>query len=222
MALSRMGPYRSLAITDRDEFVDSVVSTTPSSTPGRFSLFTPFATLLGSVPQLGNPVTLASNVEWRARIRVLHLEVRVLAIGSQSNTLVAGDLFNNVRFIVAETRDSFGIASIPTLTSVTGPLVTTDKRYIHADHIFNLCSHAFNSAGYNVPDCQNLVMNIPINRVFDWFTQVSTGASGWDTKTGNIEIATVSDSTVTPNPVVNFTTRIYFQVLKNTGRGDGQ
>jgi hypothetical protein len=221
-AMKAKGKFRKIVVNDNYQFVDNKITVNASTTSGRFSLFTQLANLLGTVPQMAEPILQNGNVEWRARIYISHIELRTLCVGSQSNTLVAGDLFNNVRFVVSETRDAFGIASTPTLVGVADPLQVADKRFVHLDHMYNVMTQAFNGAGYNVPGVHNDLFNIPINRTFDWFTLVTTGASGWDTKTGNIECATVSDSSVTPNPSITYTSRIYFKILKSTGRGNGQ
>jgi len=216
------GPHRRIVVSDSFQFVDKVLTVNASTTASRFSIFTDIITLLATIPQITDPIIENGNVEWRARIFISHIEMRILAVGSQSNTLVAGDLFNNVRFIVAQNRDSFSIASTPALTGVTAPLELCDTRIVYLDHMYNLMTRAFNGAGYNVPAVQNSLFNVKINECFDFFTLVTVGSTGWDTKVGNIEVATVSDSSVTPNPSLNFTIRTYFKILKGSDRDRGQ
>jgi hypothetical protein len=216
------GRNRHFKVSDVYQFVDRKVTLSVTTTANRFGLFTELLNLLGTVPSMGQAVLFNGSVEWRARIYVHHIEVRILVVGSQSNTLVAGDIYNNVRTLCYETRDGTGVVPTPVLTGVVDPLDTIDARFIHLDHMFNLMTQAFNGAGYNSPGIANEVFNIPIHRTFEFFSPVSTGTSGWETKVGNIWMSTVSDSSVTPNPTMTYTTRLFYQILKPTGNGQGQ
>jgi len=216
------GKNHKIVVSDSTQFVDHVYSAAVNNSVVRYSLLTDMMNLLASVPQMTDAILVNGSIQWHSRIVFSHVELRLLCIGSQSNTLVAGDIFNNMRILVAETRESWAQTSTAPLVGVTDPLNLIDTRVIHLDKLVSLSSRAFNGAGYNSPGIESDVININLNRAFDIVTPVALGTSGWDTKYGDIEIFLASDSTVTPHPTIVITTRLFYKILKNAGNRDGQ
>lgn len=209
-----LGPHNSYVVNDSWQSVDQVNSINVASATGRQSIFAAIATLLATVPQITSPIAVNGSVQWRQRVQVHALELYNAWTGSQGTALVAGDLYNYGRILAWETRDNYSVGTTEALSGVHLPLNLVDARRVFYDKVVALPSHAFNAGDYNVPGLSSERCIIPVNQTFDWFTTVAGAASGWDTKSGNIYISYVSDSTATPHPVLNFSVRIYFRLLK--------
>ncbi len=216
-------PRHAYVISDIEQYADLTANASSSTTTTTQSLLTSITAVLAAVPQQSTPSYNNGAVQWKQRILLNRIEIRYRLIGAQATALVAADIFNNVRLLVWETRDSHlvSVANNP-LTGVDDPLNVSDVRMIHYDSVIPLCSHAFDSADTNVPDVKTRTVVIPINRMFDFFTTVAAGTSGWDTKVGNIRVSHVSDSSVSPHPTVITTARLYYELVRPTSRRDGQ
>ncbi len=210
-----LGPHNSYAVNDSWQSVDQVNSINVASAVGRTSVFSAIATLLATVPQITSPIAVNGSVQWRQRVQIHALEFYNAWTGSQGTALLAGDLYNFGRILLWETRDNYSVANTTEpLNGVHLPLNLVDSRRIFYDKVVTLPSHAFNAGDYNVPGLSSERCIIVVNQTYDWFTVVSGAATGWDTKSGNIFVSYVSDSTANPHPVLNFSVRIYFRLLK--------
>lgn len=150
--------------------------------------------------------------DFKGKIRVIRLLMRLNLVGSQSNTIVAGDLFNRIRVLVFYTNSNFlGTAAFNSFTIDTMPDLR-DARIMH-DKIYNLPTQAFDSlSNYNVPDCKTVDINIYENRNFEVFS--TQGGVTWDTKRGDYYVYVCSDSTVAPNPTLTGSCRLIYKMVK--------
>jgi hypothetical protein len=174
--------------------------------------------ILAAFPQHATPTS--SNLNGtltpglRSKIRIHHIDVDITIVGAQSTTLLAGDLYNTVRFAyVLDGRfyDGSG-ATAPSayLTSITGGTNITDVIRVLRDEKISLSSTAYDSTnGYNVPRVVNKAFRLPVNRSFVFYS-TNAGYSLWSTENCNILLDIVSDSSVTPHPSFSHNSRIFF------------
>lgn len=210
-----LGPHNSYNVNDSWQTVDQVNAANVSTAVTRNSVFSAISTLLGSVPQITSPVAVNGSINWRQRVHVHALEFYNSWAGAQGTALLAGDLYNFCRALVWETRDNFAVGTTEALVGVHNALQTSDCKRVLYDKVWPLTSQAFNSGDFNAPGVGAERCIIPVNQTYDWFTLVSAGTSGWDTKSGNIYVSVQSDSSATPHPLVNFSVRVYFRLLKS-------
>jgi hypothetical protein len=145
-------------------------------------------------------------------IEVISMDVHLNFVGSQSNTIVAGDLFNRVRLIVWTSEYPYSATTVPTWTIDT----MTDYRVVkrtYADHLVNLPSQAFDTlSNFNVPQCITWDQSINMRKRFECFSSNNTGTQ-WDTRNSNLYLSFVSDSAVLPFPGVTGSVRLYYREL---------
>lgn len=209
-----LGPHNSYNVNDSWQSVDQVNAVSPSSVASRQSIFAAIATLLQTIPQITSPVAVNGSVQWRQRVQIHAVELYHAWAGAQGTALVAGDLYNFGRLVLWETRDNYTVGTTEALVGVHNPLNLVDAKRVYYDRVLGLTSQAFNSADYNAPGLSHERCIIPVNQTYDWFTTVAAGTSGWDTKSGNMFVSYQSDSSVTPHPLLNFSVRVYFRLLK--------
>lgn len=203
-----------MTVNDSYQTVDYTVSSTVTNGALNQSIFAPIAALLSTVPQITSPVTVSGGIQWRQRVKIHAMEVSVNYVGSQGTAITSGDLYNFVRTVIWETRDSYSVATAVPLLAVHSPLNLVDTSKVHYDVTKTLSSQAFNAADYNAPQTSHDKCLIPVNKLYDWFTVTASGTSGWDTKAGNIFMSAKSDSFATPHPQLEMYVRIYFRLLK--------
>jgi len=169
---------------------------------------------LATFPQVMEPYMagLTGIYDFHGKIRVIRLQFRFNIVGSQSNTIAAGDLFNRFRLIIFYTQSNYlgGAAfNVPTIDS---PPDTRDALILH-DKVYDLSSTAFDSLNnYNVPACKTVDLNIFENRNFELFS--TSGGVTWDTRRGNYYVYAVSDSVVAPNPTITGHCRLIYRMCK--------
>lgn len=146
-----------------------------------------------------------------AKLRIEHIDVRIIFTGAQSTTLLAGDLFNSIRHVLYLTGNSPLDAQPVPLNNISEFLDVRDVKKVYTDQVIPLPSQAFDTVNsYNVPQVVQRTYRLKVNRQFTWWTSDPTGASGWDTREGNINCALVSDSLVSPHPTVEYRLRVYY------------
>lgn len=147
-----------------------------------------------------------------AKMSVPFIDFAITFTGAQSTTLLAGDLFNSIRFCIIKlgTKTSTTIPAIlPSLTDFP-ELQVLDKLYI--DSIVPLPTQAFDSANsYNVPQVIRKQFRLLLGEQLDWYTETGSGLSNWDTKKNSFAVQFVSDSTVSPHPTVDIQWRLYYK-----------
>jgi hypothetical protein len=170
-----------------------------------------------SFPQVFKPFMAGTSsnttFDFVGRLRYKFLEARLNLLGSQSNTIAAGDLYNRVRILFFWSKTNYQ-------GTVTNNAITTDNLvdYRDIDKVFYdethcLSSPAINSSsGYNVPDTQSLHIKIPLSIMHEIYSNAN-GAT-WDSRVGSFYLVVASDSAVAPNPVLSGQTRLYYEIAE--------
>jgi len=148
------------------------------------------------------------------KIRLDYMELLIGATGSQSNVLVAADLFNRLSFAVTLSGEPYSTAA-PSIylqgnaANCLGDVSETKRVYL--DSQTTLMSQAFDSTNYNVPEVVDVRYHVPLNLVLECFSGNASGSGvAWDTKSMNIFASYVSDSAAAPSPTLNIGARIFF------------
>jgi len=197
------------------DYVDFGFQNSITTSALQYSMLDPFrTTMLPSFGVLWKPSLLGWSPGVKilnAKIRLERVYVRVLLTGAQSTTLLAGDLFNSIRYICYKTGNS-ALDTQPTpLNNITEFLDLRDITKVYTDKLVPLPTQAFDSAnGLNIPQVISHTFTIPLKTTLEWFSTDPTGATGWDTRMTNLLIAFISDSTVTPHPSIEFRQRMYY------------
>jgi hypothetical protein len=204
----------SLAYSSLTDFTNGSLSATSTTT--QTSILTAIQSLLASYPQHATPVYQGalSGFKLRQQLYISHLEVRIQMVGAQSTTLLSADLYNSIRYAIYMTGKNFSSGSYKYLNdTVTGGILDDIKR-LYVDKVVSLPSQAFDSVNsYNVPQVVNLFNKIPIEQVFNFYSLTPSGTSTWDTEERDLLIDFVSDSSVTPHPLIQYNIRIFFSFL---------
>jgi hypothetical protein len=169
--------------------------------------------LLPTYPALGKPVFYAGNIQPQCRVKLHYAEVRLTAINAESNTLAAPDLFNRVRFAMWITGNTYGdSAAVNALIDVVQfPNAAAYQRLL-CDKTMPLCSQAFNSSDYNVPQIKFASFRCPVNLTLDCYAD-STTSTTWDSRMGNLCFQVISDSGFTPHPQHYVTIRVHYEFI---------
>jgi len=199
-------------------FWDYQFATTANTTAAQQSVLAPLMTnILAAFPQTTIPVIQGTTVTWYQEIRITDILVSIDVIGSQSNTIVAGDLFNRLRSYLFWTGKSYSTTNVnPASASSYGswPLMQDVDRIL-LDINFDLPSVSFDStSATNTPMVRTYRARLPVNRTLECFTSVAAGTSGWDTKEYDLIVAHQSDSSVLPNPQIIYNLRCYYDIVR--------
>lgn len=203
-------------INSATPFVDlnsSAASVSTSVTS--LSMLSGLVTTFTANPQITKPVTWgAGNVRYQAATYIHGLLIKYKVEGAQSNVLLAGDLFNSVRV----TFNSYGSSYADTPTQIGGGVDnwfdTSDLRKMLHDETHCLPSQAYDSStNYNVPQVVARQAYLPVNQRFDWFS-TNSPPTVWDTKAGDIFLAFVSDSGLSPHPSISWAVRVYYDLIQ--------
>lgn len=172
--------------------------------------------LLRSFPQLCRVAAggSANTPKWFKNIFARCVELNLNISGSQSNTLVASDLYNRLRVVIWETKFPFSSSNVASwdIDSLTD---WTRVSKLHYDNVVQLSSTAFDASNYNVPQTAGLRAMIPINHRYEFRSLTTTGGlpTSFDTFEDNLFFGVVSDSTVAPHPNIQGTLRLYYDEL---------
>jgi hypothetical protein len=160
-------------------------------------------------PYMG--ATANTTFDFIGRLRIKRLEARLNLLGSQSSTIASGDLYNRIRVCIFWSKTNY--LGTPTNNAFTIDTLV-DRRDIDLvlyDVVHTLSSTAFDStSGFNVPATKSIKLEINLNKVHEIYS--SANGAVWDSRVGSFYLVTVSDSAVTPNPVVSGQTRLYYQI----------
>jgi len=187
-----------------------------TTTVTTLKLFNAMQQLLAAFPQHATPVVqniAGTNIpSLRTRVKITHLEIDVTIVGSQSNVVLVGDLYNFLRFayyIEGTPYDGSGAVSPSAyLTGVIAGTNISDVQKVLIDHRAPLSVQAY--AGTQlVPQTANRTFRVPVNRSFVFYS-INAGYTQWKTEAGNLLLDVVSDSSVAPNPAFSHNTRIFF------------
>jgi len=173
--------------------------------------------VLASFPANATPVSSAGSLQLYQKVRLTDALVSVSVIGSQSNTLASGDLYNRLRAILFWSGETYQGSQISPLSGNTVDQWPNmqDVETILGDWKFDLPTLAFNSTNYNVPMVRTWRGTVPINRTIECFNTSSSGTGAWETRKGDLVYAFVSDSSVTPNPTLIFTMRVFYHIVRS-------
>lgn len=197
------------------DYIDFGFSNTITTTPLQYAMLDPFRTvILPSFSVLWKPSLLGWSPGVKilnAKIRLERVDCRALLTGAQSTTLLAGDLFNSIRYICYKTGNSTLDTQPTPLNNLTEFLDLRDVLKVYTDKLVPLPTQAFDSAnGYNVPQVRQDTFSINLGSTLEWYSSDPTGATGWDTRMYNFLITFVSDSSVSPHPTIEFRQRMYY------------
>ncbi len=193
---------------------DFTINTTSSTTVTETTVLTPLSAIFQAFPSRADPISQAGVLRLKQRIRIRRLEVRVLCIGSQGSALLPADLYNSIRFALYTTGKSFGDVNTTYLTGVYQGTTTQDVTHILMDETSLLSSQAFDSSNYNAPNQTYFTAAFNCNWLMTWFSSTATGTGGaWDSQDGDLIFTHISDSSVAPNPTVNYTVRTFFEYV---------
>lgn len=172
--------------------------------------------LLQQYPAHSIPVYQNGSFFLRQDVWISHFEIDMELVGSQSNTLVAGDLYNSVRYAVTRNGKAYSDSNVPYLTGVMTGTNLQDTQHVYIDQRVALPSQAFDTlTNYNVPMVIHRTHTIPVNRVLSCFsTNASGSGAAWDTTKEDYTMFLVSDSSVSPNPQVALTFRCFFTFMQ--------
>lgn len=176
--------------------------------------------LLATFPQaMSTVVQEGTNNYLEVKLRLKKMKLRVLAIGSESNAIVAADSYNNVRFCVYRVGSEFADSTGSAL--VGGGIVahprTHDALAVLWDRVFTLPTQALYTSGgtttSNVPQIQFEEVTININQEIVCYSPANGGAGAWSTREFNWFVDTISDSSVSPNPKIDWAARIEYELV---------
>jgi len=179
-------------------------------------MLTPLMAILAGFPQYSIPVQTAGAIQWYNQIRLTKMLVKVACTGSEGGVIAAADLYNKLRVAIVWTNNSFGdTTTVNPLTDVNTFEDFHDYEEVMARWDFDLPSVSFDSAdAVNVPMVRHWTGEIPLNKMIECYSDVPAGTSGWDTKSGNMILGSVSDSSVSPNPTYQFNARVYYDIVR--------
>lgn len=173
--------------------------------------------LLQSFPAHADPVyENAIGVRLRQTLHLKFIEFDAEFVGSQSNTIVASDLYNNMRISIFRTGETYQSANLNYATSILSTDIR-DVQKVYYDEVIPLPSVAFDTANNtNVPNVKIRSMRIPINLKLSFFSSNASGAgAAWETRESDLVINVVSDSAVAPNPTIQFNSRLWFEYVRS-------
>jgi hypothetical protein len=169
-----------------------------------------------SYPQVFKPFmagTVNTTFDFVGRLRMKFLEARLNLLGSQSNTIASGDLYNRIRILFFWSKTNYQGTPSNNAVTIDNLVDYRDIDKVFYDKTHCLSSPAINStSGYNVPDTQSLHIKIPLNIMHEIFSNAS-GAT-WDSRVGSFYLVVASDSAVAPNPVLSGQTRLYYEIAE--------
>lgn len=193
------------------DFTINVASTTATN---ETTVLAPLSAIFQAFPSRADPISQAGVLRLKQKIRIRRIEVRVLCIGSQGSALLPADLYNSIRFALYTTGKSYADANITYLTGVYQGTTTQDVTHILLDETALLSSQAFDSANYNAPNQTYFTAAFNCNWPMTWFSTTATGTGGaWDSQSGDMIFAHISDSAVAPSPTINYTVRTFFEYV---------
>jgi hypothetical protein len=172
--------------------------------------------LLRTFPQLCRVAAggSANTPKWFKNIQVMGIEYQLNFVGSQSNALIAADLYNRCRFIAWATKYPYSATNNATWTldSLTDWTRVSD---LLLDQTVDLVSQAFDSGNYNAPGAKNLRGMIKYNHRYDCKSTTTAGGlpTAFDTDEDNLLFGFVSDSSVAPHPSVTGAIRLLYREL---------
>jgi hypothetical protein len=197
-----------------DADTDLSISTVPTQNTLLGQLLTTNVGILPKFPSLWNPATSGNDPMLTCDILITRIDIRAVFVGAQSNALLAGDLYNSIRLLVWLSGRPFGEATANPLTDIIKFIKPQEALKVYLDYVAPLPTMAFDSQnGYNAPQVIHKAWSINTNIHLPCYTETDTGTSGWTTKQKNLAISAVSDSSVAPHPVLNFSARMYYTVL---------
>lgn len=189
-----------------------------TGTPAQYSILDPLLSasgLMQQFPQHAKPFNRGGTFGLRQFLRIVRFEVVYQVIGSQSNAILSSDIYNTVRVAMSRSGISYQIVNQALLTSVIGPVNTNEISHIYFDNIHSLMTNAWNaSSGYNSPGVMNKRININNPFVLECRSGNTSGVGvAWETNGNDFVIDLVSDSSLSPHPLVNMNIRVYFMYL---------
>lgn len=173
--------------------------------------------LLTAFPQHGTPTTYnkagVQTNSIRTRIVIHYIDVDITVVGSQSNIVVSGDLFNFVRYAFYLDGRHYDSSATPSsyLTGVINGTDISDVRQVYIDERLPLPVQAY-AGTYLVPQCKTMNFRINVNRSFVFYS-VNAGYTQWYTEAGNLLLDVVSDSVASPSPTFSHNSRIHFSFI---------
>jgi len=178
------------------------------ATTGQFANFPQvFQPYMAGLP--GNSV-----FDFTGRIKYRKLEVLLNFLGSQSNAIVAGDLYNRIRLCVVWSKSPYLTAPTVNALTLDTLLDRRDLDLVFIDEVINLPSTAFDAViSTNVPNCKTVKRTFDLNILPEHQVYSTGGGATWNSRSGTFRLYVVSDSSVAPNPIISGQTRLYYDIL---------
>jgi hypothetical protein len=187
-----------------------------TNSPGYGSMLTPLlgsTGLLASYPQITVPVITGTVAQFYQEIRITSILLEVTAIGSQSATIVAADLFNQLRVLMFWSGETYQSSLInPVLSPNQWPNMQDVEEVLY-DAKYDLPSVSFDTTNTtNTPMIRSWRGLVPVNRTLECFA--SAPGTVWETKSGDLALAYGSDSAITPNPTLTVCARVFYDIVR--------
>lgn len=199
------------------DYSDLAVSSSLTTTATSYKVLSPILGTDGILPNFpfacARPVILTGPyMAMESKVHIRSIEVWLNFVGSQSNTIAAGDLFNRVRVVIVGISSAYTTA-LSLTPSIDSGLDMRDLERVYLDQVITLSSTAFDVLNsYNVPATKFLNRRIGINKDFSCFS-TTTPYNVWDSRLDSIGMFLVSDSSVAPNPTVTGHIRVHYKLV---------
>jgi len=169
---------------------------------------------LANYPQTAHATTYGNGVRrLAAKVRLHFMEIQIRVVGSQSNVLAAGDIYNTVRVAIAKVGNSYLDTTTQSFLNDTDlPPNLLDVKKLYYDRLFDLPMQAFDSnTNYNGPQVLSHKFELPLNFDLDVFSTTASGSlTTWDSRQNDILLRHCSDSSATPHPQITFYARLFY------------
>jgi len=197
-------------------FFDCPLNGSVSTSVSQASILTPLLSttgLLSNFPAHGTPTMQNGSPSIRQHLRLERMEVTISLVGSQSTTLAAGDLYNNVRLAIYHLGDNYNNSITNYLSGIVTGTNLHNVIRVYVDKCFALSSTAFDTLNNdNVPATKFVMLRKSLNTHLYPFSY-NAAFTNWDTIMSNLVFNIVSDSSVTPNPTFSINVRVWFEFL---------
>jgi len=202
---------------DTFDYSDLAVSSSITTTANSYKILAPILGTDGILPNFpfacAKPVILTGPyMAMESKVHIKSIEVWLNFVGSQSNTIAAGDLFNRVRVLVVGVSTAY-TAALSLTPSIDSGLDMRDLERVYLDEVVPLSSTAFDTlSNYNVPATKFFHRSVSIRKSFACFS-TTTPYNVWDSRLDSIGMFFVSDSSVAPNPTVTGHVRVHYKLI---------
>ncbi len=167
--------------------------------------------LLATMDSMVTPIASGSTQRYTSRILIPRIDVRLHVTNALSNGVIAGDAYNTCRVGLFVSGSPYNFATTPPFNTIMEHPNNEDVMKWLCDKNYTTWITAFDATDDGAPKHHMDSFTCPVNLKLDCHSVASR--TQWDTKAGDLQIAIVSDSAVTPHPTVEWAIRVYYKVL---------